>query len=55
MVLDSQAIENLEIVECMENGEPTTTGSLLEFVDHTKTLFGKRQIKRWLLSPLLEV
>jgi DNA mismatch repair ATPase MutS len=31
----------------------TVEGSLLEFVDHTKTLFGKRQMRKWLLSPLL--
>ena len=32
----------------------TTEGTLLEFIDHTSTSFGKRQIKRWLLSPLLD-
>jgi DNA mismatch repair protein MSH6 len=54
MIMDSQAIENLEVTECIENGIPTVEGSLLEFVDHTKTPFGKRQIRRWLLSPLLD-
>ena len=32
----------------------TTEGSLLEWVDHTKTLFGKRMIRKWLLTPLLD-
>jgi DNA mismatch repair ATPase MutS len=27
---------------------------LLEWVDHTKTLFGKRSIRKWLLSPLID-
>ena len=54
MIMDSQAIENLEVTECLENGVPQVEGSLLEFVDHTKTPFGKRQIRRWLLSPLLD-
>ena len=51
--MDSQAIENLEVIECVENGIPNVEGSLLQFVDHTMTPFGKRQLKRWLLSPLM--
>lgn len=54
MVIDSQAIENLEMVECQINETRTIEGSLLEWVDHTKTLFGKRQIRKWLLSPLID-
>jgi DNA mismatch repair ATPase MutS len=27
----------------------------LEYIDHCKTPFGKRQLKRWLLSPLLNI
>lgn len=53
MIMDSQAIEHLEIAECIVNGKPTTEGSLLEFVDHTMTSFGKRQMRKWILSPLL--
>ena len=41
MIMDSQAIENLEIAECIVNGSPTVEGSLLQWVDHTKTLFCK--------------
>lgn len=54
MVMDSQAIENLELIECIVNGATTIEGSLLEWVDHTKTLFGKRMIRKWLLTPLLD-
>lgn len=53
MIMDSQAIEHLEVTECMVNGKGTIDGSLFEFVNHTKTQFGKRQLKKWLLSPLL--
>ena len=28
-------------------------GSLFHFLDHCATNFGKRQLKRWLLSPLM--
>ena len=42
MIVDAQAIENLEVIECIVSGTPTVEGSLLEYVDHTQTLFGKR-------------
>lgn len=50
MVLDSQALQHLEIVESTSG---KVQGSILHFIDHCKTQFGKRQLKRWLLSPLL--
>lgn len=53
MVIDSQAIEHLDLAEVKIGNHTTIEGSLLEFVDHTKTLFGKRQLRKWLLSPLL--
>ena len=52
MVLDSQALQHLEIVES-STGEKE--GSLLSFVNHCMTPFGKRELKRWLLAPLTEV
>lgn len=52
MVLDSQALEHLEIIE---SAKGTVAGSLLEYVDHCKTQFGRRQIKRWLISPLRDI
>jgi len=30
-------------------------GSLFHYVDNCKTSFGKRQLKRWLLSPLMNI
>lgn len=52
MVLDSQALQHLEIVETTQG---KTEGSLLSFVDQCKTPFAKRQLKRWLLSPLMNI
>ena len=49
MVLDAQALCHLEIVE---SADGKLKGSLLHFVDHCSTLFGKRKMKKWLLAPL---
>ena len=53
MIIDHQAIDHLDLAEVKIGAHTTTDGSLLEFIDHTKTLFGKRQLRKWLLSPLL--
>ena len=50
MVLDAQALQHLEIVE---SNAGKVKGSLLHYVDHCQTMFGKRLLKRWLMSPLL--
>ena len=52
MVLDSQALQHLEIVE---SAAGTKEGSLLSFVDHCMTPFGKRELKRWLMAPLTDL
>lgn len=52
LVLDSQALQHLEIVETAAG---KVEGSLYHYVDHCKTPFGKRQLKRWLLSPLMNI
>jgi DNA mismatch repair protein MSH6 len=52
MVLDSQSLQHLEVVE---SADRKREGSLLDFVDHCVTKFGKRQLKRWLLAPLMNV
>lgn len=51
MILDAQALQHLEVVE---SADGKLQGSLLHYVDHCATLFGKRQIKRWLLAPLFD-
>lgn len=52
MVLDSQCLQHLEIVE---SSDGKREGSLLHFIDHCSTPFGRRQLKRWLLAPLMNV
>jgi DNA mismatch repair protein MSH6 len=52
MVLDSQALQHLEIVETASG---KVEGSLFHFLDNCRTAFGKRLLKRWLLSPLMNV
>ena len=29
-------------------------GSLLHYIDYCKTRFGRRQLKRWLMAPLMD-
>lgn len=50
MVLDSQALEHLEL---LKTSGGKVEGSLFHYLDHCKTQFGKRLLRRWLLSPLL--
>jgi len=50
MVLDAQALQHLEIVE---SAQGSVKGSLFYYVDHCKTEFGKRQLKRWCMAPLM--
>lgn len=52
MVLDSQALQHLEIAE---SAIGKVQGSLFGYIDHCKSAFGKRQLKRWLLSPLMNI
>ena len=49
MILDAQALQHLEIIESTEG---KLQGSLLNYVDLCSTLFGKREMKRWLFAPL---
>ena len=52
MVLDSQALQHLEI---LESADGSLKGSLFEYVDHCRTSFGKRALRRWLVAPLNNV
>mmetsp|Transcript_7643 Transcript_7643/g.13381 ORF Transcript_7643/g.13381 Transcript_7643/m.13381 type:complete len:1258 (+) Transcript_7643:173-3946(+) len=54
VVLDSQAIANLDLLSSgidAHRGSPD--GSLLAYMDHCVTRFGKRQLAKWLSAPLL--
>ena len=50
--LDENAVNSLELVSSQEGGRP---GSLWALLDHTKTSFGSRKLKEWILHPSLSV
>ena len=52
MKLDASTIANLELVRTLD-GSPK--GSLLSFLDQTRTGMGARLLKSWLLLPLLDL
>jgi DNA mismatch repair protein MSH3 len=53
MIINSNTLENLEILRNSTNEEQK--GSLIWVLDHTRTKFGYRLLKRWILSPLIHV
>ena len=55
MILDLQALEHLQILEVKTAKLVTTEGSLLSLIDDTKTPFGKRLLKKWISSPLMNI
>ena len=44
----------MEIVECVNDNKRSAEGSLLQWIDHTVTQFGKRMLRKWILSPLVD-
>ena len=55
MILDSQALEHLQILEVRTSTSVTTNGSLISLIDDTRTPFGKRLLKKWVSAPLLRI
>jgi len=53
MVIDSLTRRNLELVESLADG--TARGTLLAVLDHTRTAMGARELRQWILRPLVEV
>ncbi len=51
MHIDAFTMRNLELTENMSRG--SVKGSLLNVLDRTKTALGKRKLKSYILSPLL--
>lgn len=51
MLLDEMTRRNLELIEPMRAGEEG--GTLLDVLDHTVTAMGGRQLRRWVLEPLV--
>ncbi|CAI2371577.1 unnamed protein product [Moneuplotes crassus] len=54
LVMDSQAIEHLEVMEVIETTSKRREGSLIDYLDRTVTSFGKRMLERWVCSPLTD-
>jgi DNA mismatch repair protein MutS len=52
MILDAATRRNLELTQSLRDGG--RTNSLLWLLDETVTSMGARQLRRWLLSPLLD-
>lgn len=52
MLLNSNTVANLEIFR--NQTDYKQTGSLFSILDHTKTAFGQRLLRRWVSMPLLQ-
>ena len=52
LTLDGSTLGNLEI---LRNEDGDRRGTLIEFVDHCSTKFGKRMLEHWLAHPLRKV
>ena len=55
LYLDSQTLQNLEIIEVSYLTSLNEANSLLQFMDRTKSPYGKRMFKKWLTSPLTDI
>ncbi|XP_072777820.1 DNA mismatch repair protein Msh3 isoform X2 [Taeniopygia guttata] len=53
MTLNGTTMKNLEILQ--NQTDMKTKGSLLWVLDHTKTSFGRRRLKKWVTQPLLKL
>lgn len=53
MRISGTTLRNLEILQ--NQTDMKTKGSLLWVLDHTKTSFGRRKLKKWVTQPLLKL
>ncbi|XP_064358203.1 DNA mismatch repair protein Msh3-like [Dromaius novaehollandiae] len=52
MTINATTMKNLEILQ--NQTDMKTKGSLLWVLDHTKTSFGRRRLKKWVAQPLMK-
>ncbi|KAM7166813.1 DNA mismatch repair protein Msh3 isoform 1-T1 [Macrochelys suwanniensis] len=52
MTINGTTLKNLEILQ--NQTDLKTKGSLLWVLDHTKTSFGRRKLKKWVTQPLMK-
>jgi DNA mismatch repair protein MSH6 len=55
LIMDYQAVTNLELVETKLDPKAPERGSLLDYMNKAITPFGKRMFRLWLLNPLTNV
>jgi DNA mismatch repair protein MutS len=53
MLIDNVTIRNLELINNIRDG--TSTNTLLESIDETRTAMGARLLKKWIVNPLNQV
>ena len=53
MIIDAQALENLQVLEVSQFSKWTEQGSLLGLINSCSTKFGYWLLKRWVTAPLL--
>ncbi|XP_049563693.1 DNA mismatch repair protein Msh3 [Orcinus orca] len=53
MTINGTTLKNLEILQ--NQTDMKTKGSLFWVLDHTKTSFGRRKLKKWVTQPLLKL
>ena len=54
LYLDSQALQNLEVLEVEYGSTINESRSLFGYMDKTVSGYGKRMFKKWLISPLID-
>ena len=55
MIIDYQAICNLELIETKLDPRNPEAGSLVEYLNKAVSPFGKRLLRNWILNPLCDI
>jgi DNA mismatch repair protein MSH6 len=55
MIIDYQAINNLELIQTKLDPRNPEAGSLVEYLNKAVSPFGKRLLRNWILNPLCDV
>ena len=55
LLLDSQAILSLQLLEVEGPTKNNKKGSLFDYLDRCRTNFGRRLLKKWICSPLADI
>lgn len=55
LYLDSQSLDALEVLDVSYYSSDSEHYSLFGYMNKTATAFGKRMLKRWIISPLIDI